>query len=165
MLRVANGHCSDPRCFLILISALQDNDHSAAWMAARGLVPSGRACIEPILHMLSRAQMTPWLRETVSYMLHTQCLHDSELASTLNPCCRKCTAPPTKVAAHISHSGLWNSLQHPACSGNLGTRSSAHQQTPGLYTGHALRPGCLFQRDESQGVPVRGLAHFSCQDA
>jgi HEAT repeat protein len=75
----------DPRSFLILINALQDSDHSVAWMAARGLLPFGRACIEPILHMLTRAEMTPWLRETASYILRTHCQQDGDLTAALDP--------------------------------------------------------------------------------
>jgi HEAT repeat protein len=75
----------DVRAFPVFINALQDSDHAVAWMAARGLVPSGRVCVEPILHMLTTAEMTPWLRETASYVLSAQCQHNSDLKAMLEP--------------------------------------------------------------------------------
>jgi HEAT repeat protein len=75
----------DVRCIPVLINALQDSDHAVTWMAARGLAPSGKACVEPILHMLTTAEMTPWLRETASYVLRAQCQYDSNLKAVLDP--------------------------------------------------------------------------------
>lgn len=74
----------DTRCFPVLVNALGDNDHSVAWMAAKGLAPFGRECVEPILHLLTGAQLTPWLRETASYVLSAQCHHDSALKAALD---------------------------------------------------------------------------------
>lgn len=81
----ALGSIHDPRSFPVLVRALQDVDHSVAWMAAKGLVPFGRDCIEPILRMLTTAQMTPWVVETSSYILHSQCKAHPELKPYLDP--------------------------------------------------------------------------------
>lgn len=75
----------DPRALPTLVNALQDTDHSVAWMAAKGLAPFGRECIEPVLRMLCSAHMTPWVVETASYVLHTQCQKHEELKPYLDP--------------------------------------------------------------------------------
>lgn len=75
----------DARSFPVLVNALRDNDHSVAWMAAKGLAPFGRECVEPVLHLLTGAPLTPWLRETASYILSAQCHHDSTLKAALDP--------------------------------------------------------------------------------
>ncbi|HEY3992713.1 MAG TPA: HEAT repeat domain-containing protein [Ktedonobacteraceae bacterium] len=81
----ALGAIRDPRALPFLVNALQDVDHSVAWMAAKGLVPFGRESVEPVLHMLTTANMTPWVVETASYVLHTQCQAYSELKPYLDP--------------------------------------------------------------------------------
>lgn len=75
----------DARSFPRLISALGESDHSVAWMAAKGLAPFGREYVEPILRILTCAQMTPWLRETASYLLSKQCQQDHQLKTVLDP--------------------------------------------------------------------------------
>lgn len=75
----------DPRALPVLVNALQDSDHSVAWMAAKGLASLGRECVEPVLRMLSLAQMTPWVVETASYVLHTQAQAHRELKPALDP--------------------------------------------------------------------------------
>jgi len=75
----------DARAFPVLVKALGDRDHSVAWMAAKGLAPFGKACVEPVLRMLTTADMTPWLRETASYVLNKQCQHYRELKPALDP--------------------------------------------------------------------------------
>jgi hypothetical protein len=75
----------DQRAFPVLVNALQDSDHSVAWMAAKGLVHFGSECVEPVLHMLCTAHMTPWVVETASYVLHKQCQAHSELKPYLDP--------------------------------------------------------------------------------
>ena len=81
----ALGAIRDPRALPVLVDALQDADHSVAWMAAKGLTPFGRECVEPVLRMLTTARMTPWVVETASYVLHTQCQAHSELKPYLDP--------------------------------------------------------------------------------
>lgn len=75
----------DRRAVPVLVNALQDSDHAVAWMAAKGLAPFGRECIEPVLHMLTGARMTPWVVETASYVLHAQCQAYPELKPYLDP--------------------------------------------------------------------------------
>jgi hypothetical protein len=75
----------DPRAFPVLVQALTDKDHSVAWMAAKGLAPFGKNCIEPLLHLLITTEMTPWLVETASYVLHYQCQNHAELKPFLEP--------------------------------------------------------------------------------
>jgi len=75
----------DPRAFPVLVQGLTDKDHSVAWMAAKGLAPFGKDCVEPLLHLLTTAQMTPWLVETASYVLHYQCQNHAELKPFLEP--------------------------------------------------------------------------------
>jgi HEAT repeat protein len=81
----ALGAIRDPRALPVLVEALQDTDHSVAWMAAKGLAPYGRVCVEPVLHMLTTARMTPWVVETASYVLQAQCRTHSELKPYLDP--------------------------------------------------------------------------------
>lgn len=75
----------DRRAFPALVRALSDPDHSVAWMAAKGLAPFGKGCIEPVLHMLTTTEMTPWLAETSSYVLNHQAQNQPKLKSYLDP--------------------------------------------------------------------------------
>lgn len=75
----------DRRAFPALVRALSDPDHSVAWMAAKGLAPFGRECVEPVLHMLTTTTMTPWLAETASYVLNYQVQCQADLRDYLDP--------------------------------------------------------------------------------
>jgi HEAT repeat protein len=75
----------DARAFPVLVNALNDSDHSVAWMAAKGLAPFGRECILPVLRLLTTVDMTPWLRETASYVLSKQGQHHPKLKAVLDP--------------------------------------------------------------------------------
>lgn len=75
----------DARAFPVLVNALRDSDHSVAWMAAKGLAPFGKECVGPVLRMLTTADMTPWLRETASYVLSRQCQYYHDLKHALDP--------------------------------------------------------------------------------
>lgn len=68
----ALGEIRDQRALPVLVRALADTDHSVAWMAAKGLIPFGRRCVGPVLHLLMSASTTPWLVETASYVLSSQ---------------------------------------------------------------------------------------------
>lgn len=81
----ALGAIRDPRALSVLVNALQDSDHSVAWMAAKGLAPFGRECVVPVVHMLCTAHMTPWVVETASYVLRIQGQNHAELKSYLEP--------------------------------------------------------------------------------
>jgi len=75
----------DRRAFPTLVHALSDSDHSVAWMAAKGLVPFGKICVEPVLQMLITTEVTPWLAETSSYVLNYQSQHQQLLKPYLIP--------------------------------------------------------------------------------
>ena len=81
----ALGAIRDRRAIPVLVDALSDSDHSVAWMAAKGLVQFGRLSVEPVLQVLVRAVMTPWVVETASYVLHTQAQYEPKLKPYLEP--------------------------------------------------------------------------------
>lgn len=81
----ALGAIRDLRALPLLVNALQDADHSVAWMAAKSLVPFGRRSVEPVLRMLTTTEMTPWVVETASYVLQAQSRAYSELKPSLDP--------------------------------------------------------------------------------
>src|SRR5258708_44046 len=81
----ALGGIHDRRALPVLVGALTDSDHSVAWMGAKGLVHFGRLGVEPVLQLLMRAEMSPWLVETASYVMHSQAQHDPKLKPYLEP--------------------------------------------------------------------------------
>ncbi len=81
----ALGEIHDDAAFPVLVRALNDVDHSVAWMAAKGLALFGKECVRPILHLLTCSEMTPWLRETSSYVLAMQYRNHSDLKPYLYP--------------------------------------------------------------------------------
>lgn len=97
----ALGAIRDDRAIPVLTRALGDRDHGVAWMAAKGLAPFGKDCIEPVLHLLITTEMTPWLRETSSYVLSRQCKAHPELKPYLDPVIQQMHQP-----AYRSSSGL-----------------------------------------------------------
>lgn len=81
----ALGAIHDRRALPVLVAALSDSDHSVAWMGAKGLVNFGRLCVEPVLQLLLKAEMSPWLVETTSYVLNNQIQHNPKLKPYLEP--------------------------------------------------------------------------------
>jgi HEAT repeats/PBS lyase HEAT-like repeat len=81
----ALGAIRDRRALPVLVSALSDSDHSVAWMGAKGLTQFGRLSLEPVLRLLVKAEMTPWLVETTSYVLNNQLRYDPKLKPYLEP--------------------------------------------------------------------------------
>jgi hypothetical protein len=79
----ALGEFNDLRVLPILVQALTDSNESVAWMAAKGLVQFSRLSVGPVLHLLSSADVTPWLVETASYVLKNQ--SDSKLKPYVDP--------------------------------------------------------------------------------
>ncbi|MGH2506336.1 MAG: HEAT repeat domain-containing protein [Ktedonobacteraceae bacterium] len=75
----------DGRALPRLVHALTDTDHGVVWMAAKGLTAFGRACIEPVLRLLTTTEMTPWLAETTAYILSRHYPGYEELQPYLNP--------------------------------------------------------------------------------
>ncbi len=81
----ALGAIRDRRALPVLVNALSDADHSVAWMGAKGLAQFGRLSLEPVLRLLVKAEMTPWLVETASYVLNSQIRYDPKLKPYLEP--------------------------------------------------------------------------------
>jgi hypothetical protein len=81
----ALGEIHDARALPVLVDALQDNDHSVAWMAAKGLAQFGRESLKPVLELLMRASMTPWLAETASYVFNNYARRNREAKEILDP--------------------------------------------------------------------------------
>jgi HEAT repeat protein len=81
----ALGAIHDRRALPVLVAALSASDHSVAWMGAKGLVPFGRLSVEPVLQLLMKAEMSPWLVETTSYVLNNQVQHNPKLKPYLEP--------------------------------------------------------------------------------
>jgi HEAT repeat protein len=76
---------SDYRSLPVLVQALHDNDHSIAWVAAKGLVHFGRNAVGPVLRLLMMTETSRWLVETASYVLHDAYMHDQKLKPYLEP--------------------------------------------------------------------------------
>lgn len=81
----ALGAIHDLRALPVLVAALSDSDHSVAWMGAKGLVHFGRLSVEPVLQLLMKAEVSPWLVETTSYVLNNQVQHNPKLKPYLEP--------------------------------------------------------------------------------
>jgi HEAT repeats len=81
----ALGAIHDRRALPVLVAALSDSDHSVAWMGAKGLVHFGRLSVEPVLQLLMKAEISPWLVETTSYVLNYQVQHNPKLKPYLEP--------------------------------------------------------------------------------
>lgn len=84
----ALGDICDRRALPVLVNALMDNDHSVAWMAAKGLPRFGKQSLGPLLRMLMANETTPWLVETTSYVLKSLMQQDAKLKPYLEPVMR-----------------------------------------------------------------------------
>ena len=95
------------RALPVLVRALCDIDHSVAWMAAKGLVRFGKQSVEPVLRLLTTAEMTPWLVETASYVLSNQYHNNAKLKPYLEPLVQHMRGVSYKVATpHTAHKVL-----------------------------------------------------------
>lgn len=81
----ALGEIGDQRAIPVLVRALTDVDHSIAWAAAKGLAHFGKRSVAPVLRLLMSEDMTPWLADTASYVLHTQSQNYDKLKPYLDP--------------------------------------------------------------------------------
>ncbi len=81
----ALGEIADIRALPVLVQALRDNDHSIAWMGAKGLVRFHKRSIVPVLRLLTSTDLTPWLVETTSYVLSNQYQYNPKLKPYLEP--------------------------------------------------------------------------------
>jgi len=103
----ALGAIRDRRALPVLVSALSDADHSVAWMGAKGLAQFGRLSLEPVLRLLVKAEMTPWLVETASYVLNSQIRYDPKLKPYLEPVLERMHALAFRVGtSHAAQQAL-----------------------------------------------------------
>ena len=103
----ALGAIRDRRALPVLVSALTDADHSVAWMGAKGLTQFGRLSLEPVLQLLVKAEMTPWLVETASYVLSNQIRYDPKLKPYLEPVIERMRAQAFRVGtSHAAQKSL-----------------------------------------------------------
>src|SRR5712692_3826313 len=103
----ALGTIRDRRALPVLVSALSDADHSVAWMGAKGLTQFGRLSLEPVLQLLVKAEMTPWLVETASYVLSNQIRYDPKLKPYLEPVIERMRAQAFRVGtSHAAQKSL-----------------------------------------------------------
>ena len=103
----ALGAIRDRRALPALVDALSDADHSVAWMGAKGLTQFGRLSLEPVLQLLVKAEMTPWLVETASYVLSNQIRYDPKLKPYLEPVIERMRAQAFRVGtSHAAQKSL-----------------------------------------------------------
>jgi HEAT repeat protein len=103
----ALGAIRDRRALPVLVSALTDQDHSVAWMGAKGLTQFGKLALEPVLQLLITAEITPWLVETTSYVLNNQIRYDSKLKPYLKPVLERLHALGSRVGtSHAARQAL-----------------------------------------------------------
>jgi HEAT repeats len=105
----ALGGINDSRALPVLVKALSDNDHSIAWMGAKGLVRYGKKSVGPVLKLLTTAEMTPWLVETASFVLTDQCHHNAKIKPYLEPVIKHMRGVAYQVATpHSAQKALEN---------------------------------------------------------
>ncbi len=103
----ALGAIRDRRALPVLVGSLGDSDHSVAWMGAKGLAQFGRLSVEPVLQLLMKAEMTPWLAETASYVFNSQIQHDPKLKPYLEPVIERMHALAFRVGtSHAAQQAL-----------------------------------------------------------
>src|SRR3989441_13104282 len=103
----ALGEIGDGRALPALVNALQDSDHSIAWMGAKGLVRFGKRGIAPVLRLLTETEMTPWLVETASYVLSSEYRTNPKLKPYLEPVVQSMHGVAFRVATpNTAHKAL-----------------------------------------------------------
>ncbi len=107
----ALGEIHDRRALPVLVEALQDNDHSVAWMAAKSLPQFGKASLKPVLELLIRAAMTPWLAETASYVLNSYARRDTEAKPILEPLMQRMRGTGFRVGTAVAAQRTLKELQ------------------------------------------------------
>jgi hypothetical protein len=107
----ALGEIHDLRALPVLVDALQDNDHSVAWMAAKGLVQFGRDSLKPVLELLMSASMTPWLAETASYVLTSYAHRNAQAKKILDPLIRRMRESGFRVGTAVAAQKALKQLQ------------------------------------------------------
>jgi HEAT repeats/PBS lyase HEAT-like repeat len=103
----ALSEIGDGRALPALVDALRDSDHSVAWIGAKGLIRFGKRSIAPVLGLLSKAEMTPWLVETASYVLSNEYRNNAKLKPYLEPVVASMRGVAFRVATgHTAHKAL-----------------------------------------------------------
>lgn len=98
----ALGEIHDWRALPVLVDALQDSDHSVAWMAAKGLAKFGKDSLKPLLELLMAASMTPWLAETASYVLHNYIQRNAKARPILEPLAQRMRQSGFRVGTSVA---------------------------------------------------------------
>ncbi|HYT27763.1 MAG TPA: HEAT repeat domain-containing protein [Ktedonobacteraceae bacterium] len=98
----ALGDIHDLRALPVLVKALEDSDHSVAWMGAKSLVHFGKSGIRPVLETLISASMTPWLAETASYVLNSRMQRDSAMKPYLEPLVQRMRESGFRVGTSVA---------------------------------------------------------------
>ena len=103
----ALAEIGDIRALPVLVQALRDNDHSVAWMGAKGLVHYRKRSIVPVLRLLASTDATPWLVETASYVLSSQYQHNPTFKPYLEPVIQQMHGVAYQVATpHVAQKAL-----------------------------------------------------------
>jgi hypothetical protein len=92
----------DQRVVPALVEALRDSDHSVAWMGAKGLVQYSKLALRPVLELLMVAQMTPWLAETASYVLHSYAQRNLAAKPILEPVAQRMREAGFRVGTAVA---------------------------------------------------------------
>lgn len=107
----ALGEIHDRRALPVLVDALQDNDHSVAWMAAKGLAQFGKDSLKPVLELLMSASMTPWLAETASYVLNNYAHRNAKAKPILEPLTHRMREAGFRVGTAVAAQRTLKQLQ------------------------------------------------------
>lgn len=107
----ALGEIHDRRALPVLVDALQDDDHSVAWMAAKGLAQFGKDSLRPLVELLMSASMTPWLAETASYVLNSYARRNSEAKDILEPLMKRMRESGFRVGTAVTAQKTLQQLQ------------------------------------------------------
>jgi HEAT repeat protein len=107
----ALGEIHDRRALPVLVNALQDDDHSVAWMAAKGLAQFGKDSLKPVLELLMGASMTPWLAETSSYVLNSYAQRHTKAKAILEPLMQRMRESGFRVGTSVAAQKTLEQLQ------------------------------------------------------
>jgi HEAT repeats len=107
----ALGEIHDRRALPVLVDALQDSDHSVAWMAAKGLAQFGKDSLKPVLELLMGASMTPWLAETASYVLNSYAQRNKGAKPLLEPLTRRMRESGFRIGTAVAAQKTLKELQ------------------------------------------------------
>ncbi len=107
----ALGEIHDRRALPVLVDALQDDDHSVAWMAAKGLAQFGKDGLEPVLELLIGASMTPWLAETASYVLNSYARRNTRAKEIVEPLTKRMHESGFRIGTAVAAQKTLKQLQ------------------------------------------------------